>query len=332
MLENFYYFKKSKRSYYSLLILLFIFVVSLFAEFIANDKPIVVFHQKKVFFPIFKFYSDKDFGGNEILEANYKQLLKTNENVTALTPFVFWNYNESNTEIAQYPSPPTWQNKLGTDDRGRDILTRLIYGFRISIFFSIVHYLVSVFIAIIIGTTQGFLGGRVDFLGQRSIEIFDAIPYFFVLILLQSIYEPGFFMLAFLLGLFSWIGLSYYMRAESLKVVKEDYIQVSKAIGSGKIYILFRHVIPNTLTPLITFTPFILSSGILSISSLDFLGFGVQPPTPSIGELIKQGKDYLLEAWWLAIFPVLSLIVVTLLFVFINEGVRNAFYSREEVE
>lgn len=330
MKEGFYFFRKSKRSYYSLILLLFIFFVSLISEFVANDKPLLVFYKGNILSPVITFYDDKTFGGDSILEANYKQLLKTNENIFAIKPLIFWSYNESNAEIDHYPSPPTMQNILGTDDRGRDILTRLIYGFRISIFFSIVHYIVSVFIAIIIGTTQGFLGGRVDFLGQRSIEIFDAIPYFFVLILLQSIYEPGFFMLAVLLGLFTWIGLSYYMRAESLKVVKEDYIQVSKAIGSGKSYILLRHVIPNTLTPLITFTPFILSSGILSISSLDFLGFGVQPPTPSIGELIKQGKDYLLEAWWLAIFPVLSLAIVTLLFVFINEGVRNAFYSREE--
>ena len=330
MREAFYYFKNSKRSYYSLLLLLFIFLFSLISEFVANDKPLLIVYEGKVLLPIINFYDDKTFGGDSILEANYKKLLKTNRNIFAIKPLIFWNYNESNGEIARYPSPPTWENILGTDDRGRDILTRLIYGFRISIFFSIVHYIVSVFIAIIIGTIQGFLGGRFDFLSQRSIEIFDAIPYFFVLILLQSIYSPGFFMLAVLLGIFSWIGLSYYMRAEALKVVKEDYVQVSKAIGSGKFYILFRHIIPNTLTPLITFTPFILSSGILSISSLDFLGFGVQPPTPSIGELIKQGKDYLLEAWWLAIFPVLSLVIVTLLFVFINEGVRNAFYNRDE--
>jgi len=322
-------FRRIKRSWYALIILVVFTIISLAADFIANNKPLIIYFKGNIYFPVFKMYPATVFGQDSILETDYKLLLKNPpEKLRALTPLLFWGNNESNPAVYRYPSPPSRDNPLGTDKSGRDVLTRLIYGFRVSMLFTFFNCVLALGIGILIGGLQGYYGGIADIAGQRCIEIWSAVPYLFVLLLLGSIFHPGFFILTLMCALFSWIGPSYYVRAECLRVRKEDYVLAARALGAGRLYILFRHVLPNSLTSVISFTPFILAGGISLLSMLDFLGFGVQPPTPSIGELLHQGKEYWDSAWWLALFPFLALFLVTLLLNFIGEGIRDVYNPR----
>ena len=330
-------FKNFKRAYYSFLFLGIFFFLSLFAEWIANDKPILLVYKNNWYFPIVKTYNIRDFSwyfdNSEYkqIKINYKKIIADQKgDLFVIKPLFFWGYNESNREVHSYPSRPTLVNILGTDDRGRDVLTRMIYGFRTSILFALIYYFICMLIATFIGSIQGYYAGFIDIVGQRFIEIIDSVPYLFVLILIKSIYDPGFVGLAIFSALFSWLALSYYIRAEALRVRKEDYVTAAKSIGASQFYILRRHIIPNSLTPLITFTPFILANGVLLLSTLDFLGFGLQPPTASLGELIKQGKENFLTAWWLGVYPVGGLTLVILLLTFIGEGIRTAFDPRSD--
>ena len=326
-------FKKIKRAYYSLIILIFIVLISGIAEVMANKKPLILYYNNAYFFPVFKVNRGTDLGLSSILEPDYKDLVnqidKKQHEGWYINPIIFWGSNESNPEVDYYPSPPSWDNWLGTDDRGRDILTRLVYGVRISLFFAVMNYLFALIIGVIVGGLQGFIGGWVDLLGQRLVEIWYALPYFFVLILLGTLLEPGLIVLTMMSAIFSWIMLSYYVRAEALRVRQEEYVLAATALGAGRIRNLFFHIIPNSLTPVITFTPFIMAQGVLTLSYLDFLGFGVQAPTASIGELIRQGKQNFDTAWWIVVFSVGILFFLILLLNFIGEGVRTAFDPRK---
>lgn len=319
-------FKKIKRAYYALILLALIFVVTLAAELVTNNKPIVVYYNNHFYFPIAKIYPGTAFGLKSIFEPNYKKLKLTLPSTAwMVNPFIPWGYNESNQEVDTYPSPPSSANLLGTDDRGRDVLTRLLYGTRVSMFFALMNYLFALIIGILVGGMQGFFAGKVDLIGQRLVEMWSALPYFFVLILLGSLLQPGLIVLTIMSAFFSWIFLSYYMRAETLRVRNEEFVAASTSLGSGKIRNFFVHILPNSLTPIITFTPFIMAQGVLTLSFLDFLGFGVQAPTASIGELIFQGQQNFETAWWLAVFPVGTLSIITLLLNFVGEGLRRAF-------
>lgn len=326
-------FSENRRGYYSLFIVGGLFVLSLFSEFICNDVPWILHYEGKYYFPIFNHYSAQSFGQETFLSPDYKELVKgdsfTKGSNFAIFPPIPFGSNESVAALpTPPPSPPSRHNWLGTDDRGRDLLTRLIYGFRNSMLFALVSWAFISIVAYAIGSIQGFLGGKTDFFGQRLIEIWNSLPILYVIIFLLGTFRGSLILLTSVWVVFGWIGLSSYVRAEVLKVRKFDYISAARALGASTRRILFVHVLPNTLTPLITFSPFIISSSIGSLAALDYLGLGLPPPTASIGELLKQGKDNL-NSWWLALFPFFCLFGTLLLLNFVGEAIRNAFDSRD---
>ena len=226
------------------------------------------------------------------------------------------------------PTPPTWQNWLGTDDRGRDILTRLIYGYRISFSFALLITLCSIVVGVFIGALQGYLGGAFDITMQRLIEIFSTLPFLYIVIIIGSSLGTGFLVLLIIFIIFDWIGISYFIRSEFLRLREAQFVEAARALGIKDWKIMFRHILPNALTPVITFLPFDLIGAITSLSALDFLGFGLPAPTPSWGELMRQGMSNLFS-YWLSLYPVLALFGVLLLIAFVGEGVRDAFDPRE---
>lgn len=322
-------FRRIRRAYYSLLVLGTAFILSLFSEFIANDKPLLLFYQSKVYFPIVKFYPGSEFGGPYGTESDY---LKLNSEASFLAnggkmifPIIPYGPLRANLDMeGAPPHAPSQQHWLGTDNTARDVFVRLIYGFRICMLFGLSLALSDAILGIIIGGIQGFLGGKVDILAQRCIEIWSALPFLYVVILLGSIYGRGFGMMLFVVSLFEWIGLSYYMRGEFLRLKGLNYVKAARALGLGPMRIFFSQILPNAMTPVITILPFTVVSGIGALTALDFLGFGLPPPMPSWGELLTQGLQNL-QAPWIAISTVTALFFTLLLATFIGEGVREAF-------
>ena len=323
-------FTRNKRGYFSLILFLILFAFSLAAEVISNDVPLVLGYQGKVYFPIFVAYPETTFGGDFETEADYKspfitERLKQPGN-WIIFPLNRHSYNSINQEIAgPVPSPPTSENLLGTDDRGRDVLARIIYGFRLSVLFGLALTLVGTTVGIVAGAVQGYFGGRIDLLMQRCIEIWGSMPELYLLIIFASIFKPSFLLLLLLLSLFSWMGLSDYVRAEFLRGRNLDYVT---AVGVGNVTIMWRHLLPNGMTPVITFLPFRVSAAILALTSLDFLGLGVPPSTPSLGELLAQGKANL-EAWWLSLASFSVLVGTLVLLIFIGEALRGTLDPRK---
>ena len=335
--RRFHKFKKFKRAYYSLWILLIVYVISLFANFIANDQPLIVKYHGRLFFPVLHFYDGSHFGLSATDIPNYKQLQKTPvfqkpEGSRAgnwmLFPLLPYGYNESLDLKGNPPTPPTLRNWLGTDDRGRDILTRLLYGYRISFSFALLITFSSMVLGIVIGALQGYFGGLFDLSMQRLIEIFSALPFLYIVIIIGSSLGPSFGMLLLIFTIFDWVGISYYMRSEFLKLREIQFVEAAKALGVKDWKIMFRHILPNALTPVITFLPFELIGAVASLSALDFLGFGLPAPTPSWGELMHQGMDNI-YSYWLSLYPVLALFIVLLLIAFVGEGIRDAFDPKE---
>jgi microcin C transport system permease protein len=326
-------FRGNRRGYYSLIIFTVLFVITLMAEVVSNDKPFLVIYQGSAYFPILKPYPETTFGGDFQTEADYRdpfilKRLKSHGNHVffPLNPYSFDTINEQlNVPV---PSPPTRQNLLGTDDRGRDVLARLIYGFRLSILFGLALTAIGTGIGIISGAVMGYFGGRTDLLAQRFIEIWGSMPELYLLIIFSSIFKPSVTLLLILLSLFGWIGLSDYVRAEFLKGRNLDYVTAAKALGVGNVTIMFRHLLPNGMTPVITFLPFRMSGAIIALTSLDFLGLGVPPPAPSLGELLAQGKNNI-EAWWLSVSSFAVLVGTLMLLIFIGEALREAFDPRK---
>jgi microcin C transport system permease protein len=328
-------FKRNKRGYYSLILFSVIFILSLFAEVLSNDKPYIVCYQGDYFFPILHSYPETTFGGDFETEADYRDpyILEkiTADGNWALFPPNPHTYNSINLELDQpVPSPPTKVNLLGTDDRGRDVLARLIYGFRLSVLFGFTLTFIGTFLGIIAGAIQGYFGGRTDLFFQRFIEIWSAMPELYLLIIFASIFKPSILLLLVLLSLFGWMGLSDYVRAEFLKGRNMDYITAARALGVGNMTIMFRHLLPNGMTPVITFLPFRMSAAILALTSLDFLGLGVPPSTPSLGELLAQGKGNI-EAWWLSLTTFIVLVGTLVLLIFIGEALRETFDPRHSI-
>lgn len=310
-------FKRHKLGYLSSIILLVMIVLSLGAEFISNSSPIVVRYKGEWHAPLFKTYSDKTFGGLFDTPADYhdsdtKKELSADGNF-AIWPLNRWDYKTVNPNPnLQHPSPPSSENYLGTDDRGRDLLARLLYGIRISVGFGVAGVLIYTFIGVIIGAIQGYFGGWVDMLFQRIIEIWDSLPYIYMLIILASLIEPGLGVLLLLLALFSWTRVQEYVRVDFFKARNLDYVKAAKALGVSDAGIMIKHILPNSLTNIIIRLPFAVIGTIEALVSLDYLGFGVQSPTPSLGELFKQAQSHL-EAWWLLLFTGGTLLVLTLL-------------------
>jgi len=327
-------FRKNRRGYYSLILFGILFVLSLLAEVISNDKPFLVQYQGSYYLPLLKKYPETVFGGDFETETDYRdpyilEKLTSNGNTVYFPPNPH-SYNSINLELDQpVPSPPSDKNLLGTDDRGRDVLARLIYGFRLSVLFGFALTLVGTVLGIIAGAVQGYFGGRIDLVFQRFIEIWGSMPELYLLIIFASIFKPSVLLLLILLSMFGWMGLSDYVRAEFLKGRNMEYVKAAKALGVGNMTIMYRHLLPNGMTPVITFLPFRMSGAILALTSLDFLGLGVPPSTPSLGELLAQGKANI-DAWWLSLSTFVVLVGTLILLIFIGEALREAFDPRRQ--
>jgi microcin C transport system permease protein len=327
-------FRANRRGWWSLWLFLLLFGFSLGAEFIANDRPLLVYHQGSFYVPVFKDYAETDFGGVFPSKANYRDpyLAKLiDEHGWMLWPLVRFRHDTVNYNLpVPAPAPPSTENWLGTDDQGRDVLARLIYGLRISVLFGLLLTLTSSVIGVAAGAVQGYFGGRVDLLFQRFLEIWGGLPQLFILIIVSSVVAPGFWTLLLILMLFGWTSLVGVVRAEFLRARNFDYVRAARALGMSDGRIMFRHVLPNAMVATLTFMPFILSGSIVALTALDFLGLGLPPGSASLGDLLRQGKDNL-QSPWLGIsgFVVLSLMLSLL--VFVGEAVRDAFDPRKSV-
>jgi microcin C transport system permease protein len=348
-------FKANKRGYWSLWIFLVLFVITLGAEFIANDKPIFIRVDGKSYFPVFVSYPDTDFGDVFGTAADYRdphlQAYLTEHHAVQIWPPIPFSYN---TIVSRPPSPfpskPTWllndkdcafaakngygkcgsleYNWLGTDDIGRDVLARLIYGFRVSVLFGLILTVISSLIGVVAGAVQGFFGGWIDLLFQRFIEIWTSVPELYLLLIISSVLAPGFFVLLGILLLFSWTRLVGLVRAEFLRGRNFEYILAARALGVSNSVIMFRHLLPNAMVATMTMLPFIMSSSVMTLTALDFLGFGLPPGSPSLGELLSQGKANV-QAPWLGLTGFFSVAIMLSLLIFIGEAVRDAFDPRK---
>lgn len=326
------HFRANKRGFFSLIIFLILFCISLCAEFIANDKPYYIHFRGESYFPVFKTYTDKSFGGDFDTEADYrdpylKELIE--KDGWMLWPPIRYSYTTVNYDLTMpAPSRPDQENWFGTDDQGRDVFARIIYGFRISVLFGLVLMMVSSCVGIIAGAIQGYFGGKIDLYFQRFIEIWSGLPTLYLLIILSSIVVPNFWWLLGFTLLFSWMALVGVVRAEFLRARNFDYVRSAKALGVPTPTIMFRHVLPNAMVATITYMPFILNGAITTLTSLDFLGFGLPPGSPSLGEMLSQGKNNL-HAPWLGIASFLTVAIMLSLLIFIGEAIRDAFDPRK---
>ena len=352
-------FKRNRRGYVSFWVFMALFLMSLFAEFIANDRPIIASYKGELLFPALVNYPEEKFGGF-LAQTDYRDPFIQDEFAKhgwALWPPIRYSYNTHNLDLpAPAPSPPTWLlskeqcaravrkigghampergcsqiewNWLGTDDQGRDVVARLIYGFRISVLFGLVLASISSVVGIAAGAVQGYFGGLTDLMMQRFIEIWSSLPHLYLLIIVSSIIAPSFFVLLGILLLFSWVSLVHVVRAEFLRARNFEYVNAARALGLGDWKIMVKHVLPNAMVATLTFLPFILNSSITTLTSLDFLGFGLPPGSPSLGEMLLQGKSNL-QAPWLALTGFFVIALMLSLLVFIGEAVRDAFDPRK---
>jgi microcin C transport system permease protein len=349
-------FKANRRGYWAFWIFMVLFVISLFAEFIANDKPFYLRFDGRSYFPVFVNYPETTFGGDFETAADYRdpylQKLIAEKGGFMLWPPIRYSYNTHNLDLpTPAPSPPTWMlteeqckqvverkglsscrdleyNWLGTDDPGRDVAARLIYGFRLSVLFGLALTIVSSIVGVAAGAVQGYFGGWTDLLFQRFIEIWTSIPSLYLLLIISSVLVPGFFVLLGILLLFSWVSLVGLVRAEFLRGRNFEYIQAARALGVSNRTIMFRHLLPNAMVATMTFLPFILSSSVMTLTALDFLGFGLPPGSPSLGEMLSQGKANI-QAPWLGFAGFLTVATMLSLLIFIGEAVRDAFDPRK---
>lgn len=325
-------FKANKRAFFSLYVFGFLFFISLFSEFIANDRPLLIYYDGELLCPLFKAYPETRFGGEFQTPADYKDPYVADlirQKGWMISPLIGFSYDTINYNLGgPAPSPPSRVNWLGTDDRGRDVVARLLYGVRISVLFGLTLTLISSAIGITAGAVQGYYGGTVDILGQRFIEIWSSLPTLFLLIILSSVVQPNFWWLLCITLLFGWMSLVGVVRAEFLRGRNFEYVIAARALGLSDVRIIFRHVLPNAMVASITFMPFILGGSITTLTSLDFLGFGLPVGSPSLGELLAQGKANL-QAPWLGISSFVILSLMFSLLVFIGEGVRDALDPRK---
>jgi len=349
-------FQTNRRGYWSLWIFLALFFISMFAEFVANDKPLYISYQGRLYFPVVFTYPETAFGGDFETATDYRdpfvQKLIADKGGSMIWPPIRYSYATHNLDLpTPAPSKPTWlltekecraalerkhlkscsdleYNWLGTDDQGRDVLVRMIYGFRISVLFGLILTVVSSIIGVAAGAVQGYFGGWVDLLFQRFIEIWTSVPELYLLLIISSVLVPGFFVLLGILLLFSWVRLVGLVRAEFLRGRNFEYILAARALGVSNAVIMFRHLLPNAMVATMTFLPFIMSSSVMTLTALDFLGFGLPPGSPSLGELLSQGKANV-QAPWLGLTGFFTVALMLSLLIFIGEAVRDAFDPRK---
>jgi microcin C transport system permease protein len=349
-------FKRNRRGYFSLWLFLLLFFASLFAEFIANDKPFMILVNGHAYFPAVFTYPETTFGGDFETAADYRdpylQDLIAKKGGTVIWPPIRYRYDTHNLDLpTPAPSPPTWQlteaqckavvekkklsgcrdleyNWLGTDDQGRDVVARLIYGFRISVLFGLILTIISSIIGVAAGAVQGYFGGWTDLIFQRVIEIWTSVPSLYLLLIISSVLVPGFWVLLGILLLFSWVSLVGLVRAEFLRGRNFEYIQAARALGVSNKTIMFRHLLPNAMVATMTMLPFVLSSSVMTLTALDFLGFGLPPGSPSLGEMLSQGKTNI-QAPWLGLAGFFTVAIMLSLLIYIGEAVRDAFDPRK---
>jgi microcin C transport system permease protein len=325
-------FRRNRRGYWSLMLFVLLLLTSLFAEFIANDKPLLLRYDGQFYVPVFVSYAETEFGGEFETTADYRDPYVRdliNEKGWMVWPLIRYSYATINYNLDRpAPSPPSAENWLGTDDQGRDVTARLIYGFRISVLFGLCLTLLGSLVGVTVGAMQGYFGGWFDLLSQRFMEIWSGMPVLFLLIIMASVIEPGFFSLLLLMLLFSWMTLVDVVRAEFLRTRNLDYIRAAQALGVPTPVIMVKHALPNAMVATLSLMPFVLTGAITTLTSLDFLGFGLPPGSPSLGELLSQGKNNL-HAPWLGITAFMSLAVMLSLLTFVGEAVRDAFDPRK---
>ena len=327
-------FRTNRRGYWSLWLFVALFFFTLFAEIIANDKPLLVRFDGAYYYPVLVSYPETVFGGDFETEADYSdpfvvELIE--EKGWVVWPLIPYSFDTPVADLkTPAPSPPSAQNWLGTDDQARDVAARLIYGFRISVLFGFTLTILSSVVGVTAGAVQGYFGGWVDLIFQRFIEIWSSMPTLFLLIILASVVEPNFWWLLGLMLLFSWMSLVGVVRAEFLRARNFDYVRAARALGMGNRLIMFRHVLPNAMVATLTFLPFITAGSVTVLTSLDFLGFGLPPGSPSLGEMLKQGKDNI-QAPWLGFTSFFAIAIMLSLMVFIGEAARDAFDPRKQI-
>jgi len=326
-------FRRNPLGFWSLVVFTTLVVLSLFAEVLSTDKPLVVHYEGKTYFPVLRDYPEKTFGGDFETPADYLDPF-IRERITAGKNWAIYAPNPYGPQTLNYfakwpnPSAPSRDNFFGTDDRGRDLLAQLIYGFRVSVLFALALTVIGVVLGIVTGAVQGFFGGKTDLAFQRFIEIWSSMPELYLLIIFSAIFSPSVALLLILLSLFGWMGLSDYVRAEFLRNRQMDYVRAARALGVGNLQIMWRHILPNSMVPVVTFLPFRMSAAILALTSLDFLGLGVPPGTPSLGELLSQGKANI-DAWWISLSTFGVLVVTLMLLTFMGDALRDALDPRK---
>ncbi|MCB8747884.1 ABC transporter permease [Rhodoferax sp. U2-2l] len=326
-------FRRNRLGFWSLVVFCTLVVLSLLAEVISNDRPLLVSYEGELYVPIVRDYSEKTFGGDfdthtDYLDPFIRKQLSSNGNWALFAPNPYGPKTLNYFAKAPNPSGPSADNWLGTDDRGRDLLAQLIYGFRVSVLFALALTLVGTVLGIVTGAIQGFFGGKTDLAFQRFIEIWGSMPELYLLIIFSAVFAPSLALLLVLLSLFGWMGLSDYVRAEFLRNRQLDYVRAARSLGVSNWHIITRHLLPNSLTPVVTFLPFRMSGAILALTSLDFLGLGVPPGTPSLGELLSQGKNNI-DAWWISLFTFAVLVITLLLLTFMGDALRDALDPRK---
>jgi microcin C transport system permease protein len=320
-------FKRDKFAVVSCWIVGLLCFLALTAELWANSKPILLFYSGKLYIPAYWSYHPEEFGRSDIFIMDYRNL-QLSRGDWALWPLVKWNPIESNRGLDRYPAPPSLDNWLGTDDRGRDILARIIYGFRYSFTFALGVWLMAYTIGTILGAALGYFGGWLDLIVSRIVEIVQELPVLLILITLIAFIKPSLWILIPLSAIFGWTGIFHYMRAEFLRLRKREFVEAAKAIGCSTPRIIFKHILPNALTPIFTFSPFTIAAGVTTLTVLDYLGLGLPPPTPSWGELISQAQKYVTFAPWLSISPAVAIALTTTSLIAIGQAIRDVFDSR----
>ncbi len=326
-------FKRNRLGFWSMVIFSVLVVISLAAELVSNDRPLIVRYEGQTYFPMLQTYPEKTFGGDFETPTDYLDPF-IQERLSAGSNWALYTLNTYGPTTLNYfakepnPSAPTRDNWLGTDDRGRDMLAQLLYGFRVSVLFGLALTFIGTVLGILTGAIQGFFGGKTDLAFQRFIEIWGSMPELYLLIIFSALFAPSISLLLILLSLFGWMGLSDYVRAEFLRNRQLDYVKAARALGVSNAQIIWRHILPNSLTPVVTFLPFRMSAAILSLTALDFLGLGVPPGTPSLGELLSQGKNNI-DAWWISLSTFAVLVITLLLLTFMGDALRDALDPRK---
>ena len=326
-------FKRNRLGYWSLIAFCALVLLSLCAELVSSERPLVVRYEGQTYFPMLKDYPETTFGGDFATPTDYldpfiQERLREGSNWALYTVNRYGPNTLNYFAQAPNPSAPSAANWLGTDDRGRDLLAQLLYGFRVSVLFALALTFTGVLLGVVAGAIQGFFGGKTDLAFQRFIEIWGSMPELYLLIIFSAVFAPSISLLLILLSLFGWMGLSDYVRAEFLRNRQLDYVKAARALGVGNAQIIWRHILPNSLTPVVTFLPFRMSAAILALTSLDFLGLGVPPGTPSLGELLSQGKNNI-DAWWISLSTFAVLVVTLLLLTFMGDALRDALDPRK---